>query len=274
MLEGSRAALTGDILMPLVLLVVALAAVILLIRRERRTPSPLLPIPLLKHPAIWRCDAAAAAHGATLVSLITFLPLYFRMVHGTSAALTGFLIIPMTIGIGVGSLITGRIVGRTGQTAIFPSVGLAIVVPGLAFVALASPYLSAVALSAIFGGLAIFMGTVMGVVQLTVQLAAGSRQLGAGAASVQFSRSLGAAVGTAIVGSVLFATLTLASPGIGSAVGRILEEGPAALDGLSAIQRQSIEAGLGAAFRNAFFCTTGFAAAAMLLFWTQPIRRV
>ncbi|MCB8837402.1 MFS transporter [Aurantimonas sp. VKM B-3413] len=274
MLEGSRAALSGDVLMPLVLATVALAAVILLIRRERRTPSPLLPIPLLKHPAIWRCDAAAAFHGATLVSLITFLPLYFRMVHGTSAAVTGFLIIPMTIGIGVGSLITGRIVGRTGATAVFPSVGLAIVVPGLAFVALASPYLGAVTLSLIFGVLAIFMGTVMGVVQLTVQLAAGSRQLGAGAASVQFSRSLGAAVGTAIVGSVLFATLTLASPGIGDAVGRILEEGPAALHGLSAIQRQSIEAGLGQAFRNAFFCTAAFAAAAMLLFWTQPIRRV
>ncbi|MEX6508694.1 MFS transporter [Jiella sp. M17.18] len=274
MLEETQSAISGAWIMPAILLLLAIGSVVLLIRRERRAPSPLLPIPLLKHPAIWRCDAMAACHGATLVSLITFLPLYFRMVHGTSAATTGFLILPMTVGIGIGSLVTGRIVGRTGRTAVFPSVGLTLVTIGLAAVSLAAPDLSIGALSMTFGLVSIFMGTLMGVVQLTVQLAAGSRQLGAGAATVQFSRSLGAAVGTAIVGTVLFTTVMLISPEAGSAFGQILQEGPQALEALTAAQQAAIEGGLDQAFRNAFLCTAVFAALAMVLAWTLPIRRV
>ena len=61
-----------------------------------------------------------------------------------------------------------------------------------------------------FNGL--FMGPVMGVVQVIVQNAAGGQRLGEAAASVQFSRSMGAAFGTALVGTVLFAYLALSNP--------------------------------------------------------------
>lgn len=274
MLENAQSAISGNWLLPSCLFLVALAAVILLVRQERRAHSPLLSIPLMMHPAIWRCDALAACHGATLVSLITFLPLYLRIAHGTSAAETGLLLLPMTVGIGIGSLTTGRMVGRTGRTAIFPSVGMTMVALSLVGVALLSPSLSASRLSLAFGFLSLFMGTVMGVVQLTVQLAAGSNRLGAGAATVQFSRSLGAAVGTAIVGSVLFSTLSIASPEAADAFSRILAEGTKALEDLSASQQQAVRLGLGQAFRNAFLCTAVFAGFAMYLTWSLPIRRV
>ncbi len=274
MLENAQAALRGEWLLPFCLLLLAIAAAILLIARERRARSPLLSIPLMKHPAIWRCDALAACHGAMLVSLITFLPLYYRIAHGTSAAETGLLMLPMTVAIGIGSLTTGRIVGRTGRTAIFPSIGVMVVTCGLLAVALLSPSLSAHQLSWTFGFVAVFMGTVMGVVQLTVQLAAGSRQLGAGAATVQFSRSLGAAVGTALVGSVLFSTLAISNPAAGDAFSRILAEGAAAMQDMSASERQSIQSGLSQAFRNAFLCTAVFSGFAVYLSWSLPIRRV
>ncbi|WP_342453059.1 MFS transporter [Jiella mangrovi] len=274
MLEEAQQLASGKFLAPVALAVLALTAVVLLVRREKRAPSPLLSIPLMKHPAIWRCDGLAACHGAALVALITFLPLYYRMVHGATAAETGLLLLPMTIGIGVGSLTTGRIVGRTGQTAIYPSVGLALVSLGILGAAILSPELGAVTLSWSFGLIAVCMGTVMGVVQLTVQLASGREQLGAGAATVQFSRSLGAAVGTALVGTVLFATMTHANPEAGQAFGRVLQGGPQALDSLAAAQRAAITEGLDAAFRNAFLCIAGFACLATGLAWTLPIRRI
>ena len=274
MLEQAQHLATGAIGLPLILGGIAIAAMILLIWRERRAPSPLLPIPLLKHPAIWRCDGLAACHGAMLVSLITFLPLYYRMVHGATASETGLLLLPMTVGIGIGSLTTGRIVGRTGRTAVFPSVGLGLVATGLLAASFAAQYLDATQVAWSFGFIAVFMGTVMGVVQLTVQLAAGSRQLGAGAATVQFSRSLGAAVGTALVGAVLFSTMTSASPAAGEIFARILQGGPRALEGLTNAQRIAIESGLDQAFRNAFLCTAGFAFLALILAWTLPIRRI
>lgn len=274
MLEMSQRLLLGDLALPLLLLGVAIGAALLLIWRERRAPSPLLPIPLLTQPSIWRCDALAICHGAMLVSLITFLPFYLRMAHGTSASTTGFLLLPMTMGIGIGSLTTGRLIGRTGMTAIFPSCGLTVVAIGLLAIAFLAESMSAHEISLGFGAIALFMGTVMGVVQLTVQLAAGARQLGAGAATVQFSRSLGAALGTALVAAVLFSSLSFVSPEAAQAFAALLQAGPEALDTLSAENRLAIESGLDVAFRNAFLCIAAFAVVATWLAWTLPMRRV
>ena len=80
----------------------------------------------------------------------------------------------------------------------------------------------------------LFMGTVMGVVQVTVQSAAGPGMLGTAAASVQFSRSIGAAVGTALVGAVLFTAMTMIDPKASHAFAAILQQGPDALASLSA----------------------------------------
>ncbi len=179
---------------------------------ERRAPYPLLPISLLRQPTIWRSDALAAFHGATLVSLIAFVPIYLRVVHGTSASETGLLLLPLTFGIGIGSMLTGRIVSRTGLTAIFPSVGLIFATVTLLSLALFASHLGTRQLGVLLFCNGLFMGTVMGVVQVTVQNAAGTASLGSAAASVQLSRSIGAAAGTALVGTVLFATLALGDP--------------------------------------------------------------
>jgi hypothetical protein len=90
------------------------------------------------------------------------------------------------------------LVTRTGRTAAFPSYGLVAATLGLLFLALSLPHLSLFELPWVFGTIACFMGTVMGVVQVTVQAVAGQRMLGTGAAMVQFSRSVGATFGTAL----------------------------------------------------------------------------
>src|SRR5690606_39213998 len=135
-----------------------------------------------------------------------------RVVHGASAADIGVLLLPMTIGVGIGSLITGRAVSRTGRTAAFPSGGLIPVVLGMLALAMWSPAMSSVQLSWFLGGISVFMGTVMGVVQVTVQSSAGAGMLGTAAATVQFSRALGAALGTATVGAVLFIVISATDP--------------------------------------------------------------
>src|SRR3546814_117825 len=90
-----------------------LVALLLLIWREKVAPDPLLPVTLLRDPTTWRSDALAACHGAVLVSLLTFLPIYLRVVGGASPAETGLLLLPMTIGVGLGSMVTGRAISRT-----------------------------------------------------------------------------------------------------------------------------------------------------------------
>ena len=108
----------------------------LLVRHENRAPSPLIPLGLLRLPAIWRSDAMAAFHGAALVSLVTFLPVYLEVVRGASPSETGLLLVPLTLGIGTGSLLTGRLVHKTGLTTVFPVIGLALVTINLLVLAL------------------------------------------------------------------------------------------------------------------------------------------
>ena len=263
-------------LMPLVigLAVCAACALVLLIRQEKRAASPLLPISLLSKAAIWRSDALAACHGAALVSLITFLPLYLRVVRGATASESGLLLLPLTAGIGLGSLITGRLVSKTGRTFVFPSFGLVVSLATIVSLALAGPNLSPAQISALLGLNALFMGTVMGVVNVTVQSAAGPRMLGAAAGSVQFSRSVGASIGTAIVGAVLFLSLAVTDPRAAALFGSMLEHGPDILSQLDLEGQKVVAQEIVHAFRAAFLTVSLFTASALVLAWINPARRV
>ena len=252
----------------------AIGAFVLLIRQEKRTASPLLPISLLSKPAIWRSDALAACHGAALVSLITFLPLYLRVVRGASASESGLLLLPLTAGIGFGSLVTGRLVSKTGRTFIFPSFGLIISLAAIVALALTAPFLSPSQISALLGVNALFMGTVMGVVNVTVQSAAGPRMLGAAAGSVQFSRSVGASIGTALVGAVLFLSLAITDRDAASLLGMMVERGPEVLTRFDGAHRAVIEQEIAHAFRAAFLTVALFTTSALVLAWNNPARRI
>lgn len=256
------------------LLVAGIVALTWLVRHEDRAPSPLIPLGLLRTPAIWRSDAMAAFHGAALVSLITFLPVYLEVVRGATPSQTGLLLVPLTLGIGTGSLLTGRLVHRTGVTTAFPAVGLALVTLNLLALAFWAPNLG----NAAFGGLllwnGLFMGTVMGVVQVTVQSASGPRRLGEAAASVQFSRSIGAAFGTALVGTLLFAMLSLKNPEAAQVFSAMVESAHDAMNGLDAAHRAAVTADITQAFRAAFFLIAGFTTAGFFLALTHPMRRI
>jgi EmrB/QacA subfamily drug resistance transporter len=251
-----------------------IVSLLLLIRQETRTPSPLIPVGLLRQPAIWHSDAMAACHGAALVSLITFLPVYLEVVRGMSPSTTGLILVPLTVGIGTGSLITGRLVSLTGLTMVFPIGGLVVVTLNLVALALWAPALGIGTLAVLMLGNGFFFGTVMGVVQVTVQTASGSAKLGEAAASVQFSRSIGAALGTAVVAAVLFAVLALKNPEAARAFATMVEQGRAATSGVPEAQRAAIQADIADAFRSAFLTMAAFTTGGFFLAVTNPLRRI
>ena len=96
------------------LLALGVIALTALVWQEKHSTSPLIPPALFREPSVWRSDGLAACHGAALVSLITFLPLYLRAVRGTSPADTGLLLLPLTFGIGLGSLVAGQLITQNG----------------------------------------------------------------------------------------------------------------------------------------------------------------
>jgi EmrB/QacA subfamily drug resistance transporter len=250
-----------------------IVALVALVRHENRSPLPLIPLGLLRQPAIWHSDALAACHGAALVSLITFFPIYLQVVRGDSPSETGILLVPLTVGIGAGSLITGRLVNKTGFLTIYPIVGLAVVT--VIFIVLAF-WISRLGTPALAGLLlcnGLFMGTVMGVVQVSVQSAAGPVRLGEAAASVQFSRSIGAAFGTALVATVLFAFLALRNPEAARVFAGMVKHGGSG-PALSAAQRIAIEGDIRNAFATAFLTMGAFTTGGFFLALTNPLRRI
>ena len=216
----------------------------------------------------------AACHGAALVSLITFLPIYLRAVRGASPAETGLILLPLTAGIGLGSMFTGQMVTRTGYTAVFPTYGLMATTAGLVLLAFWIPHLTTGEMAWAFCVVALFMGTVMGVVQVTVQAESGPRLLGTGAAMVQFSRSVGAAFGTATVAAILFSILAATDRDTASLFGTIIERGPEAIATLAPARQAIVHAEIGDAFRAAFITIAAFTGAGCVLAWSLPLRRL
>jgi EmrB/QacA subfamily drug resistance transporter len=256
------------------LVLVSVVSLVLLLRQERRAASPLLPLALLRQAAIWRPDLMAACVGAIVVGMVTFVPIWLQVVRGIGPGQVGLMLLPMTAGIALGSLFTGRMMARTGRTAIFPSFGLVVTVATLLVLGFAAPLLSNTAVPVLFVVYSISLGTAMPVVQLTVQLVAGRANLGAAAASVQFSRSVGAAFGTAIVGAVLFAVLSATDRGTAALFADMVERGPVAMAGLDAARRAVVSAEIRDAFRSAFLTVAGFGVLGLVMAWTMPVRRM
>ena len=262
--------------LPGVLLLIAVSAgsLVTLVFWERRQSAPLIPISLLRQRPIWMADGMAVFHGAALTALVAFLPIYMRVVRGATAAETGMLLLPVTAGLSMGSLVVGRIVTRTGYTMLFPSLGLPVATALFLIFVFAVGSLTYWQIVGLLTLTAISMGTVMGVVQVTVQGTAGARLLGAGAASVQLSRSVGAAIGTATLGTILFASLSGVDPEASRLFGTLLDHGPEALSNLEPARRDLLTGEIAHAFRSAFLILPIFTALGAVLAWFQPVRRV
>lgn len=274
LLQQVRVLPSANVVVVVGLLVLNLIAIVLLIRRERRALEPLIPLGLFRNGSIWRSDAMAACHGAILVSLMTFLPILLRVTHGMSPSQIGIAMIPLVVGVGVGSMITGQLISWTDRTVIFPRIGMPVVTLAVIIIAFWSPTASAVGLCWALGATALFMGTAMTVVQVTVQAEADPEMLGSAAGTVQFSRSLGAGFGTATVGAVLFAMLAMESQDMAQLFGEILRHGPEILGDLPVETGDAIAGEISLAFRGALLSVAAFGVLGSYFAWTIPRERI
>jgi EmrB/QacA subfamily drug resistance transporter len=255
------------------LAVFALVCLVLLIRRETRTDSPLLPVSLMRQRAIWSAQAMAVCHGAALVALVAFTPLYLRVMGVGGAAQVGYALLTVSGAIGLSSMLTGRIITRTGRTMILPSIGSVLTAIMLAYLAWRAGRLPFEELLVCLGLTAFFMGSVMGVIQVTVQTVAGRRMLGAAAGSIQLARSVGASFGTALFGFVLFAAISATDEAAGAMFVNILQGG-IGLAGLDEARKAVLLGEIAGGFRAAFLLLAAFAACGAVLAWINPARRV
>ncbi|HSI38926.1 MAG TPA: MDR family MFS transporter [Xanthobacteraceae bacterium] len=177
--------------------------------------EPLLPLSVLSNPVVRTGVASAAFAMGTLIGLTIQIPLYLEAVLQLSASQSGMVLIPLMAGVVLGATSTGRIMGHLRHYKRVPMVGLCFGIVALAALAYEPQRLPLAALMALLGATGMGLGTVLPVVTVAIQNAVPMHQIGTATATMNFFRSLGAAVLTAVLGAIVVG-LAGAEPGHGS----------------------------------------------------------
>jgi EmrB/QacA subfamily drug resistance transporter len=273
-LDQARKLTAGPLLVAAALALLAAAALLLLLRQERRARDPLLPLDLLGEPTIWRANLFSALVNGGFIGAIAFMPIYFAAVRGLSPAETGLALLPLSAMAGAGALVAGSLMARTGRTMAWAGGGLAIAASGMATVALAAGALPMWLLAPLLAVVSMGCGASFPMVQVTVQVAAGRERIGAATASVQFTRSLGAATGTALLGAVLFGALVAAGGGAAELFVALVNRGPEVLAEMPDAARDAFRAEMAGAFRATFATAALLLGLAAWVTLRVPLRRV
>ncbi|HKY48651.1 MAG TPA: MDR family MFS transporter [Acidimicrobiia bacterium] len=186
----------------LTLAAVGFALIALFLWWEVRTPEPILPLRLFRDRTFALTSAAGFVVGLAMFGGIIFLPLFLQIVVGASATNSGLLLLPMMAGIISMSVISGRLISRTGRYKIYPVIGTVLA-------SLALFLLSTMSLATTLPVASVYMlilgaglGLVMQVLVLAVQNSVEPRDLGVATSASTFFRSLGGSFGTALFGAI------------------------------------------------------------------------
>jgi EmrB/QacA subfamily drug resistance transporter len=169
---------------------------------ERRAVEPVLPLHLFSIRTFTVANFVGFIVGFAMFGVLTYLPLFFQVVHGESPTNSGIQLLPMMAGLLVMSIGSGRIITRTGKYRVFPIVGTALTTVGLLLLSTIG-----VGTSVVLAGVYMFilgagLGSVMQVLVLVVQNAVPHSELGVATSGATFFRSIGGSFGTAVFGAI------------------------------------------------------------------------
>jgi EmrB/QacA subfamily drug resistance transporter len=216
-------------------------ALALFVSVELRAKEPIVPLDLFRDPVFTVGSMLSLVVGFGMFGTIAFLPLWLQGVMGTSASTSGLPLVAMSVGLVVTSLVSGRLITRTGRYKLFPIIGTGLLVIGYAMLASLD---GTEPLQSVFVGAAVIgaaLGMIIQVVVLAIQNSIDHRHLGAATSAVQFFRQMGGTLGVATYGTVLNARLAshlrhLPNGAIPNSMDiQLLIDDPAALNQVSAV---------------------------------------
>jgi EmrB/QacA subfamily drug resistance transporter len=205
LLEGGQAWAWGS---PQGVAVLAGGAVLLavFVLIERRAADPVVPLRLLRNRLLVATNLVAACVGAVLLGLTSYVPTFVQDVLGTGPLVAGFALAALTMGWPISASLSGRVYLRIGirSTALL---GAAVVVIGAALLLLLDGSSSVVQVGATSFVIGLGMGFAAAPTLIAAQSAVQWQQRGVVTGSNMFFRSAGSAVGVAVFGAIVNATL-------------------------------------------------------------------
>jgi EmrB/QacA subfamily drug resistance transporter len=169
---------------------------------ERRAVEPVLPLHLFSIRGFSVTSVVGFVVGFAMFGAVTYLPVFFQIVHGESPTISGLQLLPLLVGLVIFSTASGIIISRTGRYRVFPIVGTALMTAALLLLSQVTIGTSLVVAALYMFVLGVGLGCVMQVLVLIVQNAVPYSELGVATSGATFFRSIGGSFGTAIFGAI------------------------------------------------------------------------
>lgn len=188
------------------LLVAALLILALFVLHERRTPEPMLPLPLLRNRVIAAANLACFALGAIIIGATAFLSLYVQGVMGRSAITAGLVLMTPSVSWPIGSSFGGWMMLRSSYRATAALGALPLLIGAVMMIAL-HPGVGMLPawIAAAFVGIG--MGLTNNTFTVAIQGNVAWTQRGIATSTMSFARIVGQSIGAALFGGTINAEL-------------------------------------------------------------------
>ncbi len=189
---------------PLVLGCFAAAAVfgVAFVAWERRVAAPMLPLDLFRNPSFTVASVGIGLVFFAMMGSVFAFTQYLQFAHGFSALEAGAAMLPLALGLVVGSGLSNRLVERAGRARVVAA-GLLGVAAVLSTSLAWTPGMAPALLGLVTFGLALSMGTAMAPATDAVMSAVPDAKAGVGSAMNDVTRQVGGALGVAIIGAII-----------------------------------------------------------------------
>ncbi len=189
------------------LIVGSLVLLVAFVWHEGRAEEPVLPLRLFHNSVIRVTSVISFLSGMAMFGATVYMPLFLQLVAGVSPILSGLLMFPMMAGVTVSSIITGRLISRTGRYKRWPIIGSVLMPLGMYLLSTMNEHTPLWKAGLYMFSLGTGIGLIMPVLMVALQNAADQKDLGAATSSNVFFRSMGSSFGVAIFGAIMTAQL-------------------------------------------------------------------
>ena len=176
---------------------------------ELRVEHPLFDLSVFRIPTFTYAALASFFYGPAFLGTVAFLPLYLQVVKGVSASQSGVTVLPLTLGVVLGSVGAGQAAARLGRyKALLLGSALFLLALFLAFhfvLQVDTPLWLAVGLFFLSG---LGLGPAQSLLNVAAQNDVPMARIGSATSAVQFMRQIGSTMGIALLGTVLAGSLT------------------------------------------------------------------
>jgi EmrB/QacA subfamily drug resistance transporter len=187
----------------------ALGIVAFIVAEKLMGDDALIPLKLFRSATFSMATILGVLVGFGMFGALMTIPLYLQLVNGATPTQSGFLMLPLILGLMIASIASGQIIARTGRYRIFPILGTFLMTAGFFWFTFATADKPVVFMMVGMLLVGLGLGQLMQTLTIASQNSVGARDIGVATSAATFFRQIGGTLGTAVLFSVLFTRIPI-----------------------------------------------------------------